>query len=129
MARIASESSRPGNARGDGSMMLRSLITPVAIAVALLALAGCASMPRVPFTKEQQAAAMIPGIPNARVWSDDRADALLARARSEMFSRAARTGAVDVLALSGGGSNGAFGAGLLAGWAEKGTRPNFAVVT
>ncbi len=111
-------------------MTSRSVIKSVSIAFALLTLAGCASMPRVPFTKEQQASATIPGIPNARVWSDDRADALLARARSEAFSRAAaRTGAVDVLALSGGGSNGAFGAGLLAGWAEKGTRPKFAVVT
>jgi hypothetical protein len=87
-------------------------------------------MPRVPFTREQQAAAAIPGIPNARVWSDDRADALLARARNDGFSgNARRNGQVNVLAISGGGSNGAFGAGLLAGWSEKGTRPEFAVVT
>jgi hypothetical protein len=35
----------------------------------------------------------------------------------------------DLLALSGGGSNGAFGAGVLSGWTQVGTRPNFAVVT
>ena len=100
------------------------------LGLALFALAGCASLPRVPFTKEQQAVATIPGIPNARVWSDDRADTLLARARSEVFAGgASRPGAVNVLAISGGGSNGAYGAGLLAGWAEKGTRPEFAVVT
>jgi len=34
-----------------------------------------------------------------------------------------------LLALSGGGSNGAFGAGLLVGWSELGTRPRFKVVT
>lgn len=33
------------------------------------------------------------------------------------------------LALSTGGENGAFGAGLLTGWTEAGTRPNFAFVT
>ena len=33
------------------------------------------------------------------------------------------------LALSGGGSNGAFGAGLLNGWTRAGTRPDFKVVT
>jgi predicted acylesterase/phospholipase RssA len=33
------------------------------------------------------------------------------------------------LALSGGGPNGAFGAGILSGWTEAGTRPKFAVVT
>jgi predicted acylesterase/phospholipase RssA len=34
-----------------------------------------------------------------------------------------------LLAVSGGGSNGAFGAGLLVGWSEAGTRPKFDVVT
>ncbi len=35
----------------------------------------------------------------------------------------------DLLALSGGGSYGAFGAGVLCGWSERGTRPDFKVVT
>jgi predicted acylesterase/phospholipase RssA len=35
----------------------------------------------------------------------------------------------SVLALSGGGANGAFGAGLLAGWTESGERPEFEIVT
>lgn len=34
-----------------------------------------------------------------------------------------------ILALSGGGANGAFGAGVLVGWTESGTRPEFSVVT
>ena len=84
----------------------------------------------VAFTKEQQAVATIPGIPNARVWSDDRADTLLARAKSEVLADAAgRAGAINVLAISGGGSNGAYGAGLLTGWSDRGTRPEFTVVT
>lgn len=33
------------------------------------------------------------------------------------------------LAISGGGDNGAFGAGLLNGWTKAGTRPNFKLVT
>lgn len=33
------------------------------------------------------------------------------------------------LAVSGGGGDGAFGAGLLAGWSKTGTRPQFEVVT
>jgi len=99
------------------------------LAFALPALAGCASLARVPFTKEQQAVATIPGIPNARVWSDDRADALLARASSDVRAGGAgRAGAINVLAISGGGSNGAYGAGLLSGWSERG-RPEFNVVT
>jgi patatin-like phospholipase/acyl hydrolase len=34
-----------------------------------------------------------------------------------------------LLAISGGGDKGAFGAGLLVGWTEAGTRPEFKVVT
>ncbi len=36
---------------------------------------------------------------------------------------------LSVLALSGGGANGAFGAGLLVGWSESGQRPEFEIVT
>jgi Patatin-like phospholipase len=36
---------------------------------------------------------------------------------------------VDLLALSGGGDNGAFGAGVLCGWTQHGDRPRFKLVT
>jgi predicted acylesterase/phospholipase RssA len=36
---------------------------------------------------------------------------------------------VQLLAVSGGGENGAFGAGLLCGWTDQGTRPTFELVT
>ena len=35
----------------------------------------------------------------------------------------------DILAISGGGEDGAFGAGLLCGWTDAGTRPVFELVT
>ncbi|MFD0917325.1 patatin-like phospholipase family protein [Pseudahrensia aquimaris] len=35
----------------------------------------------------------------------------------------------DILALSGGGAYGAYGAGVLSGWTQRGTRPQFDVVT
>jgi hypothetical protein len=97
------------------------------VGLAALALAGCASIERAPFTQEQQAAAVVPGIPNARIWSDERAETILARSRSA--PPLPRGGQVNVLALSGGGSNGAFGAGLVAGWTARGTRPEFSIVT
>jgi predicted acylesterase/phospholipase RssA len=43
--------------------------------------------------------------------------------------RTPEDGTFDVLALSGGGPNGAFGAGILAGWTERGDRPVFDHVT
>jgi len=107
-----------------------ALTRKLVLLAALVMLAGCASLARVPSTKEEQAVATIPGIPNARVWSDDRADTLLARAKSDVRADATgRAGAINVLALSGGGSNGAYGAGLLIGWSDRGTRPEFTVVT
>ena len=35
----------------------------------------------------------------------------------------------NYLAISGGGANGAYGAGLLYGWSETGDRPEFSMVT
>ena len=35
----------------------------------------------------------------------------------------------SLLAISGGGDNGAFGAGVLVGWSESRTRPSFKIVT
>ncbi|NIO09522.1 MAG: hypothetical protein GTO40_16565, partial [Deltaproteobacteria bacterium] len=36
---------------------------------------------------------------------------------------------INILEISGGGQRGAFGAGVLAGWSESGTRPKFDIVT
>lgn len=36
---------------------------------------------------------------------------------------------LEVIALSGGGADGAFGAGLMVGWTESGKRPHFDIVT
>ncbi len=44
-------------------------------------------------------------------------------------SKVPRKKHVHILALSGGGSYGAFGAGVLKGWTESGKRPEFDVVT
>jgi len=120
----------PVRRRGIALMRPTALTRPFLLVLALLTLAGCASLARMPSSKDEQAAAMITGIPNARVWSDDRADALLSRARSEIRADASGGArAINVLAISGGGSNGAYGAGLLSGWSDRGTRPEFAVVT
>ena len=43
--------------------------------------------------------------------------------------KALQSDTLDVLALSGGGADGAFGAGVLIGWSETGKRPKFDVVT
>jgi hypothetical protein len=74
---------------------------------------------RPDFTADDQAVAAIPGIPDARFWADSEKDFLAALPATPG----------PWLALSTGGGDGAFGAGLLSGWSESGKRPEFSVVT
>jgi Patatin-like phospholipase len=75
--------------------------------------------PRTPFTAAEDAVATIPGIPNARFWADSETD----------FKNALPAEPGPWLALSSGGADGAFGAGLLVGLSAGGKRPDFKVVT
>jgi predicted patatin/cPLA2 family phospholipase len=104
--------------------------------LALLMVAGCARIPtrQNPIPAEVQDQAAISGIPGARYWGDklplgfnewlNISEAELQRRYSGIYRKPH-----NYLAISGGGANGAFGAGLLAGWSAKGTRPQFTVVT
>lgn len=74
------------------------------------------------------------GIPNARFWLDARSDELLAEGvemarRQRALQPADALAPLNFLALSGGGDNGAFGAGVMVGWTASGQRPQFDVVT
>ena len=68
------------------------------VAACALALASCATVTRIPYTQHEQAAAVIPGIPGARIWADDPA---IATVRRSVVSRVPAKQQV-VLALSGG---------------------------
>lgn len=109
----------------------------ISIFIALtLALQSCASAPpRNAVPEEQVGRATIPGGSIARMWGDQMpADA---EARFELIrEQLASNDDEDVftrphyyLSISGGGANGAFGAGLLKGWSESGTRPEMTIVT
>jgi len=108
----------------------------LAVAVLLVVLTGCASVPdRQPLPPEHVLAAVIPGVPNARFWADEwpkfsmeRFDTYTDADFRENYSKIYGT-PHNYLAVSGGGANGAFGAGLLLGWSATGTRPEFTMVT
>lgn len=91
-----------------------------------------------PVPSELTTQAVIPGIPGARYFvaidlEPMVADALAARERESAArvraGESAELPPADMLAISGGGDKGAFGAGLLNGWTESGTRPEFKIVT
>jgi predicted acylesterase/phospholipase RssA len=80
----------------------------------------------------------VAGMSDIRFWGDESTPDLV-RVGLEAYRRevAARETSgtrgplppAEFLAISGGGENGAFGAGLLVGWTAAGTRPSFKLVT
>lgn len=101
-------------------------------------LGGCSAPARGPAVPlARTTAATVLGLPNERFFLPAGAERLelefasavrRLRAARRMSSEEAMS-EVQLLAISGGGENGAFGAGLLCGWSEQGTRPAFELVT
>jgi hypothetical protein len=102
----------------------------------LLAVGACAQLNRLPAVGVADTdRASVAGISEARFLSSDTA-AMVAFGRrllereTKYFSSLGRSiPRESLLAISGGGDNGAFGAGVLVGWSERRTRPSFKVVT
>jgi hypothetical protein len=92
-----------------------------------LTLAACGSLPRESFTASDLAGEAPQGMNDIRFNASD-ADAGIRFAEAARTRRAHQK-TFDVLAISGGGSNGAFGAGVLVGWTQTGHRPEFDIVT
>lgn len=104
-----------------------------------LSLGGCAGTSRgnaVPLADADRAVAL--DNPAIRTWEDPMSAGfrkeLFEAAKQEMVLRAAagETGPLptaNYLAISGGGADGAYGAGLLCGWTATGKRPEFKLVT
>jgi len=107
----------------------------VTLPVLALLVGGCAHVPeRNPLPAEGVDEATVLGIPRVRMWGDEVpawANEWLARTDGEMKDRypGVYGKPQTYLAISGGGENGAFAAGLLLGWTDAGDRPEFSVVT
>jgi Patatin-like phospholipase len=103
--------------------------------VLLAATAGCDTMgSRHPVPEDLTDQAVVPGFAGDRLLVEvehikvGQIDALLGSAVTR--ARALDTNQpLTQLAISGGGSHGAFGAGLLCGWTDAGNRPEFDIVT
>jgi predicted acylesterase/phospholipase RssA len=101
-------------------------------------LSGCAAPVRgTPVPAARSTAATVLGVPNERFFPsfstaplEQEFIAAVGRMRSSQgLPPDAPLPELELLSLSGGGENGAFGAGLLCGWSAQGTRPVFELVT
>ena len=111
------------------------LVTMLAVVTA----SACGPLPRLnPVPHSKQADITVLGLKDVRYWGDEVtpqmiAEGLAAYDRERAYATATgHPGPLPpayFLAISGGGENGAFGAGLLVGWTATGTRPTFKVVT
>jgi predicted acylesterase/phospholipase RssA len=97
------------------------------LAAALVAgqAAACTTVARTPYSASEAAVATVPGVAGARYSANDAASAFVGVAPQGVRGR----GTYTYLALSGGGGDGAYGAGVLSGWTASGTRPTFSVVS
>jgi hypothetical protein len=100
-----------------------------ALILGALILAGCAAPPRIPYTAADQAAAVIPNMADVRVFADVPPAQFLKAICPSLKVAVGSEAAPAYLALSGGGADGAYGAGVLNGWTASGTRPEFTVVS
>lgn len=103
-----------------------------------LGLAGCATPGRLPAVPAASIPQAQTGLGQIRYLVARETDTFAADARAALkrehdwLASQGHSGplpTVNFLAVSGGGDNGAFGAGLLNGWTAAGTRPQFKVVT
>jgi hypothetical protein len=128
-------------ARRLGSRDPRAFGIPGLINAAILAtalgLAGCGVLPRNAVPVELMGTAIVPDLPDVRAPAGS-PDAAMQRDLSRSFEQESATefpvgpdGVVHYahLALSGGGANGAFGAGFVVGWSGTGKRPPFKIIT
>ena len=97
----------------------------VLAALGLMALvAGCSTFdvgPRSPVPAQDASIATIPSSTPIRYWGDV--------TRQDVNLKLPAHGSGAVLSLSGGGADGAYGAGYLLGWTARGDRPKFDIVT
>lgn len=115
---------------------MRQLAILCSLSALLLACSPPQRLTAVP--NELYTDAAVPGMANVRYFIDADPQPIIEHAfqsiERERAWRAKSGQSVDLppavfLAVSGGGDNGAFGAGLLVGWSQTGNRPEFKIVT
>src|SRR3954465_13860572 len=102
----------------------RTFLALAMVSALSLVTAGCSSLPRTPYAMTDASSARVLDLSDLRRYADEPASTFRLYPPQAVL-RGART----YLALSGGGADGAYGAGVLSGWTETGRRPSFSIVS
>jgi predicted patatin/cPLA2 family phospholipase len=94
----------------------------LAALLSVVALAACSSLPRTPYTAADASTSRVLNIDGLRRYTDE-------PVANFSFEKTNFSAPRTYLALSGGGADGAYGVGVLAGWTASDTRPAFSVVS
>jgi predicted acylesterase/phospholipase RssA len=114
-------------------MLKTQAIRTVLILLCISVLGACSAILRHPVPEDDYLQTSVLDRHDLREWGDqpqlEELPALLdAEHRKNAFGGIMHT-EHNYLAISGGGANGAYGAGVLVGWTKLGTRPQFTMVT
>ncbi|MCX5714484.1 MAG: patatin-like phospholipase family protein [Candidatus Omnitrophica bacterium] len=107
----------------------------VAFLLAVLSIQGCATLrPRKAVPMDFTGKVTIDGMPDIRTDLDDPDPVVMQKSLIDSFRQEGLVNLLGikiypVLAVSGAGANGAYGAGLLKGWSKEGSRPIFKIIT
>lgn len=113
-------------------------MSKILIAVCCVLLMSCApALVRSPVPQALLSKVQIDGLSDIRFWGDstpENLDSLVETKLSQIRKNRPellqiKQPAMNFLTISGGGSDGAFGSGLLNGWTASGKRPEFEIVT
>ena len=115
----------------------KNLIAYISIFSILVISTGCSKKIRFALPEQYVDTANIVGIDQVRDWGEThstyfqndfiKSEQQLRKSYPELYNEPDSN--IDVLALSGGGSKGAYGIGLLKGWHDSGKIPTFRLVT
>ena len=122
------------NVAMDGLRLIGYYIPRLILLVSVIALASCAGTRRNPLPEKYFGKSHAVGLPQVRDLGDKHSkmfqrDFIKSIKQTGRYKNLSAPSTVNFLALSGGGSNGAYGAGILNGWTARGDRPSFKLVT
>jgi predicted acylesterase/phospholipase RssA len=108
---------------------MERLCKVIAVLGLTLLISACATASRTPYPFSLNDNTQPPGFSDVRLSPQDPGlpARLITSLRAEVAENPGQP--LSILTLSGGGADGAFGAGVLLGWTQRGDRPPFSVVT